>query len=66
MTVADLNRRFTGQNWRSAGLEKTCAKCGEDGAMRITLVTFTSINGRTTAYCNVCGFSWVPDDADLV
>lgn len=52
--VAALNNRFKTDGWRSA-LEPDlpCRKCHQDKC-----VILTTINGKTTAACDCCGYSW--------
>lgn len=51
--VAEWNRRFKDDGWRSAGMDRECPRCQQP-----RLITVTTIFGRTTGYCNCCAFSW--------
>lgn len=44
--------------WQSRGVEKMCPRCQED-----RLVIETIIFGRTSYYCEVCSYSWVPSQS---
>lgn len=52
--VAEWNRRFKDDGWRSASQHDIdCPRCKQP-----RLVTVTTIHGKTTAACSCCGFGW--------
>lgn len=52
--VAELNRKFKDDGWRSAPHpEIPCEKCKQERC-----IVLSTIHGRTTAACDCCGHHW--------
>ena len=55
-SVAELNRRYQRDGWRSASNQRHCPGCGTTRP-----VLETTIYGKTRFECAHCGHGWIPD-----